>query len=86
MLDQRLHLYILYCHPSKRRDSMQDQYRPTVYDVGPTLVQHWIDVSCLLPREQTSLILATGAISSRLSDTNSGIYLFLAKVIALFCW
>ena len=27
---------------------MLDQHWPTVYDIGPTLVKHWIDVSCLL--------------------------------------
>ena len=27
---------------------MFDQCWPTVYDVGPTLVKHWIEVSCLL--------------------------------------
>ena len=27
---------------------MFDQCWPTVYDVGPTLVKHWVDVSCLL--------------------------------------
>ena len=27
---------------------MLDQCWPTVYDVGPTFVQHWINVLCLL--------------------------------------
>ena len=27
---------------------MFDHCWPTVYDVGPTVVKHWIDVSCLL--------------------------------------
>ena len=27
---------------------MFDQCWPTVYDVSPTLVKHWVDVSCLL--------------------------------------
>ena len=27
---------------------MFDQCWPTVYDVGPTLVKHWVDASCLL--------------------------------------
>ena len=27
---------------------MLDRRCPTVYDVGPTLVQHWIDVTCVL--------------------------------------
>ena len=26
---------------------MFDQCWPTVYDAGPTLVKHWVDVSCL---------------------------------------
>ena len=29
-------------------DQMFDQCWPTVYDVGPTLVKHWLDVSCFL--------------------------------------
>ena len=29
---------------------MFDQGWPTVYDVGPTLVKHRVDVSCLLGR------------------------------------
>ena len=27
---------------------MFDQCWPTVYDVGPTLVKHWVDVLCFL--------------------------------------
>ena len=29
-------------------DPMLDQCSPPVYDVGPAILQHWIDVSCLL--------------------------------------
>ena len=29
-------------------DPMLDQYWSTGYDAGPTSVQHWVDVSCLL--------------------------------------
>ena len=35
---------------------MLDQCWPTVYDVGSTLVQHWIDASCLLVWPRSSIL------------------------------
>ena len=33
--------------PTRDFDSMLFQHWPTVYDVGPALIQHWISASCL---------------------------------------
>ena len=33
---------------TRDNDPMFDQCWPTVYDVGPTFVKHWVDVSCFL--------------------------------------
>ena len=32
------------------------QWRAAGYDAGPTCVQHWVDVSCLLCREGITLL------------------------------
>ena len=36
--------------PQQRRDvhPLLDQKRASVYDAGPTMIQHWMNVSCLL--------------------------------------
>ena len=46
----------LLCPKQTRHiDSMLDQCWPNVLDGGPTLAQHWIDVSCLLGQYLTSV-------------------------------
>ena len=42
----RVHTYI--SQRTRHINPTLEQCCPTVYDVGPAMVQHWIDVSCLL--------------------------------------
>ena len=39
---------IVLAQQTRNIEPMLGQYRPAVYDVGPTLAQHWFNVSCLL--------------------------------------
>ena len=39
--------YLNLSQQTRDIDLMLDQCWATVYDAGPTLVQHWVDVSCL---------------------------------------
>ena len=50
-------------------DQMLDQCWPIVYDVGPTLVKHWIYVSCLLGR----VVVSTAAFHARVWGSVPGL-------------
>ena len=39
-------------------DPVLDQCWATVYDAGPTLVQHWVDVSCVMQSRSCDHTLA----------------------------
>ena len=48
-IDSKPHLFLTFStQPARHIYPMFDQCWPTVYDVGPTLVKHWVDVSCFL--------------------------------------
>ena len=40
------------CQKTRDIEPMLGQCWPSVYDAGPTLTRHWLDVSCLLGGEQ----------------------------------
>ena len=57
-------------------DLMLDQCWPTVYDVGPRPIQHWVDASCLLGSVNVTrpanvgLSSTTGSMSLVMSNGN----------------
>ena len=56
-------------HQTRHIYSMLDQCWPTVYDDGPTLVKHWVDVSCLLGGHWSLIGLMLSTVDQHWNDT-----------------